>query len=186
MALQARIAEGMEIFHRELGLVPTCFRAPCGAISKALFAAMANLGLSYHSCCYISATGYEHLPHRSGVIAQEWTNVVPHRPFRWYSGIIEAPILNEYSWRGAAEREAEFIELAQRDLDRAVAVSPVIILLMHTHGIADNFDYTFRLMDSIHAYAEAGGHTFATIGELTTCGALDEVATVDGPDILTL
>jgi hypothetical protein len=34
-ALLARIAEGMEVFHRELGLVPTCFRAPCGAISKA-------------------------------------------------------------------------------------------------------------------------------------------------------
>jgi len=120
------------------------------------------------------------------VIAQEWTNVIPHRPFRWYSGVIEAPILNEYTWRGASEREAEFVELARRDLDRAVAASAVVVLLMHTHGIADDFDYTFRLMDSIHAYAEAGGHTFATVAELAASGALDEVATIDGPDILTL
>lgn len=165
-ALLARIAEDMEIFHRELGLVLTCFRAPYGAISKALFAARARAGLPYHSCCYISATGYEHLRHRSGVI--------------------EAPIPNEYTWRGASEREAEFVELARRDLDRAVAASPVVVLLMHTHGIADDFDYTFRLMDSIHAYAEAGGHTFATVAELAASGALDEVATIDGPDILTL
>lgn len=37
-ALLARIAEGMEVFHRELGLVPTCFRAPCGASLSLLLA----------------------------------------------------------------------------------------------------------------------------------------------------
>ncbi len=185
-ALGARIAEGMAIFHRELDVVPTCFRAPCGAISQAMFSALATAGLRYHSCYYISATGYEHLPHRSGVVAQEWTDIIPHRPFRWYSGVVEAPILNEYTWKGAAAREAEFIELGRCDLDRAVGLSPIVVLLMHTHGIADNFDYTFRLIDSIIAYAEAGGHTFSTFGELAASGAFDAAATVDGPDILTL
>ena len=183
-ALGSRIVEGMEIFQRQLDVVPSCFRAPCGAISKAMFAALAAAGLRYHSCYYISATGYEHLPHASGVIEQSWTDIIPHRPFRWYSGVVEAPILNEYTWRGAAARETEFIDLARCDLDRAVSLSPIVVLLMHTHGIADNFEYSFRLIDSVVAYAETGGHTFSTFGELAACGAFDAAATVDGPDIL--
>jgi hypothetical protein len=142
-----------------------------------MFEAMQQMGLRYHTCAYISATGYEHLPHRGGTLAPEWTEEIPHRPFYTHSGIIEAPILNEYTWRGAWERESEFIALARQDLDRIVAESPVVVILMHTHGIADHYDYAFRLIDRVREHVEGrGGHSFSTLGELAAAGVLDRAA----------
>jgi peptidoglycan/xylan/chitin deacetylase (PgdA/CDA1 family) len=183
--LRGRIEQGMEVFERELGVHPTVFRAPCGAISKPMFAALSQVGIAYHTCAYISATGYEHLPHRSGSLAQAWTEEIPHHPFRWYSGIVEAPILNEYTWRGAGQRAEEFIALAKQDLDRILGKSPIVVLLMHTHGLADDYDYSFRLIDAVVAHLEARGDCrFSTLGELAASGALAEAATADGPDLL--
>lgn len=177
--LQARIAEGMAIFQEELGVTPTAFRAPCGAISKPLFTALHNLGLRYHSVMYISGSGYQHLPHNSGSLAQVWVDAIPHRPFVWYEGVIEAPILNEYTWRGAGARSAEFIDLARQDVARIAAESPIAVLLMHTHGIADDYTHAFRLIDAV---AERGGR-FATFAEVIRSGELAAAATVRGPDL---
>jgi len=181
--LRARIEEGMAIFERDLGVKPSVFRAPCGAISKPMFAALRQVGIRYHTCVYISATGYEHLPHRAGRLEQEWTDEVPYCPFRWYSDIIEAPILNEYTWRGAGQRSGEFLELAKRDVDRIAAESPIAVLLMHTHGIADDYDHAFRLIDTVVEHAGSTAR-FTTLGRLAASGALDSAATATGPDCL--
>jgi len=185
--LRARIEEGMEIFQRELAIEPVLFRAPCGAISQAMFHALAQSGIRYHSCEYISGTGYEHLPHNSGDLTPVWRDAIPHRPFRWYADVIEAPILGEYTWRGAGARSAEFIELARQDVTRIVNESPVAVILMHTHGIADDFDHTCRLVDAVVEQATTlGDHSFTTLEQLIRSGALDAAATVSGPDSLLL
>ncbi len=208
--LRARIEEGMEIFTRELGVDPTVFRAPCGAISKPMFAALREVGIGYHTCMYISGSGYAHLPHNSGKLTQDWVEryernhanhikqkstggnteqriAIPRQPYRWYEGIIEAPIINEYNWRGAGQRSAEFIELARKDLDRISKESPIVVMLMHTHGLADDYEHTFRLIDAVSEHVgRQPGAAFATMGELATSGALAQAAAVEGPDILTV
>ena len=185
--LRTRMEEGMDIFQRELGIDPVLFRAPCGAISQAMFAALAAVGIGYHSCQYISGTGYEHLPHNRGDLTPVWTDAIPHRPFRWYADVIEAPILNEYTWRGAGARSAEFIELARQDAARIVTESPVAVILMHTHGIADDFAHACRTVDAVvEEAASLGDHRFTTLGELIASGGLDAAATVSGPDSLTI
>ncbi len=185
--LRARIEEGMDIFERELGVQPTVFRAPCGAISKPMFAALREVGLKFHTCRYISGAGYAHLPHNSGKIEQEWVDEIPPRPFRWYHGIVEAPIVNEYTWRGAGRFSDEFIALARQDLTLARAASPVVIILMHTHGIADDYDHAFRLIDAVveHVGCMAGSQ-FATLGELVSTGTLLHAAVDEGTDFLTV
>ncbi|MEM7131614.1 MAG: DUF2334 domain-containing protein [Chloroflexota bacterium] len=183
--LRARIEEGMAIFANDLGVEPTVFRAPCGAISKPMFAALREVGIGYHTCMYISGTGYAHLPHNDGEITQKWVDEIPHQPYRWYDGIVEIPILNEYTWKGAGQRSAEFIDLAKQDLDHIRQKSPIVVILMHTHGIADDYEHTFRLIDAVIEHVgQQNGATFATMGELAASGALDQAATVEGPDIL--
>lgn len=183
--LQARIEEGIAIFREKLGVEPTLFRAPCGAISKPMFEALKNAGIRYHSVMYLSATGYAHLPHNSGDLTPQWTASIPHQPFRWYSGVVEIPMLNEYTWRGAGQRSAEFIDLARRDVSRIVEESPVAVILMHTHGIADDMEHAFRLIDAV--IDEVGSeHDFSTLGDLARAGALDAAATVSGPDLLAI
>lgn len=184
--LQARIEEGMAIFKDELGVEPVAFRAPCGAISKPLFTALANVGLRVHSVMYISGSGYQHLPHNSGSLAPQWVDDIPHRPFVWYEGVIEAPILNEYTWRGAGARSAEFVELARQDVARIATESPIAVLLMHTHGIADDYEHAYRLIDAVVEAVTAGGGRFATFAEVIASGELAAAATVSGPDLLAL
>jgi len=183
--LRARLEEGLAIFQHEFGFRPTVFRAPCGAISKPFFAALEAVGIRYHTVMYISGSGYEHLPHKSGVLAQQWVDTIPHHPYRWYNDIIEVPILNEYTWRGAGKRSEEFIELARQDVARINQESPIAVLLMHTHGIADDYEHAFRLIDGvIEAVSKQPGNAFATLGELAASGALLQAATTTGPDLL--
>jgi hypothetical protein len=175
----------MEIFNRELGVQPTVFRAPCGASCKAMYAALRQVGIHYQTSVFISATGYEHLPHNSGQLQPKWVADIPHHPFRWYSDVIEAPILNEYTWRGAGQRSAEFIELAKQDLDHAAQASPIVVLLMHTHGIADDYEHTFRLVDAVIEHVSHQPEAkFSTFGALVASGALAAAATTTGPDLL--
>lgn len=183
--LRARMEEGLEIFRRELEIDPVLFRAPCGAISQAMFTALDQVGIGYHSCQYISGTGYQHLPHNSGDLTPVWTDEIPHRPYRWYADVVEAPILNEYTWRGAGARSQEFIELARQDASRIVQESPVAVILMHTHGIADDFDHACRLVDAVVEHvASLGDHSFTTLDALIRSGKLTAAATVSGPDNL--
>ncbi|MCS6830559.1 MAG: DUF2334 domain-containing protein [Armatimonadota bacterium] len=183
--LRQRIEEGLAIFHERFGVKPAVFRAPCGAISKPMFEALRQVGIRYHSCMYISGVGYEHLPHRSGVIAQKWVNDIPHTPFRWYNDVVELPVLNEYTWRGAWQREQEFLALAKEDASRIAQESEVAVLLTHTHGVGDNLDYAFRLIDTVieHVRANRLGD-FATLGELAANGELERAVRGEGPDIL--
>ncbi len=183
--LRARIEEGMALFTQALDVEPTLFRAPCGAISKAMFAALQEVGIKFHTCMYISGTGYQHLPHNSGVVQQDWVTTIPYHPYHWYHGIIEVPILNEYTWHGAGARSVEFIDLACRDVDRIQTESPVAVILMHTHGIADDYDHTFRILDAVTEHiGKQPGASFTTLGALAASGVLEQAATVTGPDIL--
>jgi peptidoglycan/xylan/chitin deacetylase (PgdA/CDA1 family) len=184
--LQARLEEGMEIFKTELGVTPTAFRAPCGAISKPFFTALRNIGIRYHSSVYISGAGYQHLPHNSGNLTPVWVEEVPHHPFVWYEDIVEAPILNEYTWRGSGQRSEEFIALAKQDIDRIAQESPIAVLLMHTHGIADDYNHAFRLIDAVIEHVGRQGGDFATFDEVIRSGALDAAATTQGADMLAI
>jgi len=183
--LQARIEEGIALMQENFGVQPTAFRAPCGAISRPMFEALARVGIRYQSAMFISGTGYDHLPHRPGAIAQRWVTDIPHTPFRWYSGVVELPVLNEYTWRGAWQREAEFLALAKEDVSRIAQESEVAVLLTHTHGVGDNLDYARRLIGSVIAHVRENGlGDFATLGELIASGRIEQAVRGAGPDIL--
>lgn len=183
--LRARLEEGLDIFQQRLRTVPTVFRAPCGAMSKPMFGALRQVGIRYETGTFISGSGYEHLPHRSGVLAPNWLEDFPHTPFRWYSDVVEIPILNEYTWRGAWQREADFLALARADVARIGRESEVAVLLTHTHGVADNPEYALRLMDAVieQVRSERLGD-FATLGELVQNGVLEQAVRGQGPDVL--
>ena len=183
--LRNRIEEAKEIFSQDYGIEPSVFRAPCSATSRPMFGALLEAGIHYHSGMFISGSGYELWQDNEADISQKWVDNIPYRPFSWYEGIVEVPILNEYTWHGSGERSEEFIELARQDLVCISEYSPVVVIMMHTHAIADNYEHTFRVIDSVAEHVgQRPGASFATLGELAASGALSEAATVEGPDIL--
>ena len=183
--LRVRIEETMEIFSSDYGVKPTVFRAPCGAISKPFFSALREAGIGYHSGMFISGSGYGHVEDGRGDISHKWVDNIPYRPFRWYEDIVEVPILNEYTWHESGQRSDEFVDLARQDLDRISEHSPVAVIAMHTHAVADDYEHTFRVIDAVsEQVGRKPGASFATLGGLAASGALAEAATVEGPDIL--
>ncbi len=172
--LQSRIEEGLAIFDDRLGIVPTAFRAPCGARCQTLYQALSNVGIGYESAVYVSATGYAHLEHGDGQLVSRWAEGVPATPFRYYHGVIEAPILNEYTWRGAWQRSDEFLGLARADLERAADASDIVVLLAHTHGIANHYDHAWRILTFVKEVVESEGlGSFATFSEVIESGEMD-------------
>src|SRR5947209_7902020 len=129
--LRQRIEEGIALFQEDLGVTPTVFRAPCGAISEGLFEALATVGIRYETSQYVNLGCYNHLPSRNRPPQQEWTDRWPHQPFRWVAGVTQCPILGEYTWRNASEHEEAFRTLAVADCKRIVAESDVAVLLSH-------------------------------------------------------
>lgn len=183
--LRRRVEEAIEILSKDYGVEPSVFRAPCGAVSKPMFGALREVGIGYNTSMFISGTGYEQWQANGGNSSQKWVDNIPYRPFRWYEGIVEVPILNEYTWHESGVRSDEFVELARQDLDRISDHSPVVVIVMHTHGNADDFEHTFRVIDAVTEHVgRKPGASFATLGELAASGALEEAATVEGPDIL--
>lgn len=183
--LLGRVEEAREIFARDYGVEPTVFRAPCGAVSKPMFGALREAGIGFHSGVFISGSGYGHVEDNGTANTQEWVENIPHRPFRWYDGIVEVPILNEYTWHESGQRSDAFVELARQELDRIGEHSPVVVIMMHTHGNADDYEHTFRMIDAVADHVgRTPGASFATLGELAASGALAAAATGEGPDIL--
>ena len=176
----------LEVFDREWGTTPGVFRPPCGSVCKALFEALSEVGIRYSSGQYLNMGCYDHLEHLGGKPSQTWTDRWPRSPFRWYSDVVEVPIVGEYTWRGASACEPAFTEMAKSDVDRIAETSSVGVLLAHTHGIADNYDYAFRLFDAVVEHLEGQGRRrFATLAELAAAGALEPLpGTPTGADIL--
>jgi len=175
--LQSWIEEGLAIFDQRLGVVPTAFRAPCGARCQNLYRALKNVGIGYESAVFVSGTGYAHLEHGDGQVVSRWEPGVPVTPFRYYHGVVQAPILNEYTWRGAWQRSPEFVALARADIERAAAASDVVVLLAHTHGIANHYDHAWRMMTFIQEVVESEGlGKFGTFSEVIASGKMDAAA----------
>jgi peptidoglycan/xylan/chitin deacetylase (PgdA/CDA1 family) len=174
--LRARLEEGIARFQEDLGVTPTVFRAPCGAISEGLFQALAAVGIPYETSQYLNLGCYHHVATPPRPPAQEWTDRWPHRPFRWIAGVTQCPILGEYTWRGASEHEQTFHTLAMADCERVLGESDVAVLLTHTHGVASDYDYSFRMFDRLFERTEALGARWETMGELAKRGALDAAA----------
>ena len=176
-ALQSRIEAGMAIFDEALGIRPTAFRAPCGARCQALYQALSNVGIGYESAVYISATGYAHTEHGDGKLVSKWEPGVPATPFRYYHGIVEAPILNEYTWRGAWSRSEEMLGVVRADLERAAKASDIVVLLAHTHGIADHYDHAWRILTFVQEVVESEGlGEFSTFSEAIASGKMEAAA----------
>lgn len=172
--IRSRLTEAFELFCDRLGTVPVAFRAPCGARCKELYRGLTDLGIRYDSSIYISATGYAHLDNFDGQVVQRWEEEIPVTPFRYYHDTVQAPILNEYTWKQSGSRSAEFVALAKADLVKAAAETDIVVLLAHTHGLAHDYDHTRRVLTAVRETVDAEGlGSFATFAEVIASGELD-------------
>ena len=92
-----RIARGKAIFERALGYAPTGFRGPCLSMSANTYQALANHGFVWSSNEVVNPMGWRYI-NKDYDAGEPWQPNVPPHPYRYTAGIIEIPMVSEYTW----------------------------------------------------------------------------------------
>jgi peptidoglycan/xylan/chitin deacetylase (PgdA/CDA1 family) len=164
-ALGSKIARGLEILDRALGVQPRGFRSGCLATSDEMYQALADHGLRWSSNRVINPMGWRYINGQYDA-GEPWQANVPPHPHP-YKGLIEVPMLSEYTWLlGPADEERQF-DLLRRDYERARAASGVFVSLSHYYAMTGPYATGLRVYERAFEHArELGDARFCTVGQL--------------------
>jgi len=164
--LAERLERGLEILEQDLGIRPGVFRSGWCAVCPALYQALSQVGLRHDSSLFINNQGHAYCA--KNFTAKLGWEAYPPRPFPYLFGVVEFPIMADYTWFLRDELEAEAcFELARVDYERVLALGGVFTGLSHFFAMAGPHALGLRLYDRLLDYAESRGPVrFCTIGEL--------------------
>ena len=108
--MRDRIERGKEIFSRALGFEPRGFRGPCLSMCGATYQALAETGFRWSSNLVVNPMGWRYI-NGDYDAGEPWQPGIPPQPFPYQSGMIEVPMISEYTWY-----------LKEKDLDRHYAL----------------------------------------------------------------
>ena len=164
--LSNKIARGIEILTRVLGCKPEGFRSGCLAICDNMYQALAGQGLRWSSNLVVNPMGWRYINRDYGA-GELWRDDIPPRPFRYKAGLIEVPMVSEYTWllqEGDLDRH---YDLAKGDFDRARESSGVFVTLSHYYAMTGEYATGLKVYERLFAYARQRGDViFCTIGQL--------------------
>jgi peptidoglycan/xylan/chitin deacetylase (PgdA/CDA1 family) len=182
--LRDKLARGVEILTPLLGHGPQGFRSGCLAVSEAMEHALVEQGFRWSSNWVVNPTGWRYIngDYDAGEL---WGVDVPPRPFRRSvaalsgaaplpgaaalpgAGLVEVPILSEYTWLlGPGDVERHY-DLARRDYDRVRRAAGVFVALSHYYAMTGEYAAGLDVYRRLFAYArDIGDVRFCTIGQL--------------------
>jgi peptidoglycan/xylan/chitin deacetylase (PgdA/CDA1 family) len=169
-ALGEKLARGLEILDRALGIRPSGFRSGCLATCDEMYPALADNGLRWSSNRVISPIGWRYI---AGIYAgstydagEPWQADVPPHP-HLYKGLIEVPMHSEYTWLLRPEDEQRQFDLLWGDYERARATSGVFVTLSHYYAMTGPYATGLRVYERAFARARAQGDVrFCTVSQL--------------------
>ena len=100
-------------------------------------------------------------------VGEPWQEDVPPHPYPYKAGLIEVPMLSEYTWLlGPEDLERQF-DLLRRDFGRVRDASGVFVALSHYYAMTGLHATGLRVYERIFAYArELGDVRFCTVEQL--------------------
>lgn len=169
-ALGDKVARGLEILDRALGIAPSGFRSGCLATCDEMYGALADHGLRWSSNRVVNPTGWRYIngQYEAG---EAWQADVPPRPHCYKAGRIEVPMLSEYTWLLEPADEERQFDLLRRDYERAREASGVFVALSHYYAMTGPYATGLRVYERAFAHARALGDVrFCTVGQLLAQG----------------
>ena len=164
--LRTKLARGVEILTPILGHGPQGFRSGCLATGDAMYRALAEQGFSWSSNRVVNPMGWRYI-NRDYDADEPWQADILPRPFLYKSGLVEVPMLSEYTWLLHAEDVERHYELIRRDYDRARRESGVFVALSHYYAMTGEYAAGLQVYERLFAYArDTGDVRFCTVGEL--------------------
>jgi len=153
--LVAKLRQGIEIIEKALGRRPMGFRAPCGSNCPHLFKALVDCGFGFDSTQIINRKGWNYVmkDYRPGIF---WNPDYPPRPHRLDSGIVELPIMSEYTWQLTDADVPRHVELLKEDLAHLAASQPaggLLVSVCHVSPITGQWSAGQKVYEQFFRWA---------------------------------
>jgi hypothetical protein len=131
-----------------------------------MYQALADNGLRWSSNRVVNPMGWRYI-NGDYDAGEPWQADVPPRPYLYKAGLIEVPMLSEYTWLlGPADLVRQF-DLLWRDYARARETSGLFVTLSHYYAMTGSYASGLRVYERAFARARAlGGVRFCTIRQL--------------------
>ena len=162
----AKLDRGEEIFERALGFEPKGFRGPCLSMCDATYQALADRGFIWSSNLVVNPMGWRYI-NKDYDAGEPWQPGIPPHPFRYKSGVIEVPMLSEYTWYLTDEDVDRQFELIRSDFDRVHQSGDPFVSLSHYYAMTGEWRAGLRVYERLIDYAtRVGGLKFCTLSQL--------------------
>jgi peptidoglycan/xylan/chitin deacetylase (PgdA/CDA1 family) len=165
-SLQEKVEQGIAILERTLGIRPRSWRSPCCAVCTPLYQAMAAAGIAYDSSLIVNPQGWP-LCAKDYQTRLDWEPAHPPYPFRYHAGVIEVPVVSEYTWYLEDDLGVEKAwELMVADYERAARTSGLFVVMTHFYAMTGQYRRGLDLYDRLFDYMEARGTVqYRTVAE---------------------
>ena len=164
--MRDRVRWSKDIFERSLGYSPKGFRGPCLSMSDNTYQALADNGIRWSSNRVVNPMGWRYI-NRDYDAGEPWQEDVPPHPYAYKAGLIEIPMVSEYTWYLAEGDVDTHYELIRQDYDRVKEVGGTFVTLSHYYAMTGKWATGLRVYERLFAYArEQGNVRFCTIGQL--------------------
>ena len=173
-----KITLGKEILTRVLNDTPRGFRSGCLATCDEMYQALAVHGYRWSSNRVVNPMGWRYINGHYDA-NEPWQADVPPHPYSHKvalppevalpseAGLIEVPMVSEYTWLLQPEDIDRHLDLAKRDFDRARQESGVFVALSHYYAMTGEYSAGLEVYKRLFAHArERGDVRFCTINQL--------------------
>jgi peptidoglycan/xylan/chitin deacetylase (PgdA/CDA1 family) len=162
----SKLDRGVEIFEQALGYAPTGFRGPCLSMCDATYEALAQRGFVWSSNLVVNPMGWRYI-NRDYDAGEPWQPGIPPHPFRYRSGIIETPMMSEYTWYLRDEDVERHVGLMKSDFDRVRQSGDPFVPLSHYYAMTGEWRAGLRAYDRLLDYAAGKASLkFCTVSDL--------------------
>jgi peptidoglycan/xylan/chitin deacetylase (PgdA/CDA1 family) len=152
----SKLDRGMEIFERALGYAPAGFRGPCLSMCDATYQALADRGFIWSSNLVVNPMGWRYI-NRDYDAGEPWQPDIPPHPFHYKSGLIEVPMLSEYTWYLKDEDIERHFGLIKDDFDRVQQSGNPFVSLSHYYAMTGKWAAGLRVYQRLLEHAQRTG-----------------------------
>jgi hypothetical protein len=131
-----------------------------------MYQALADCGLRWSSNRVVNPMGWRYINGQYDA-GEPWQADVPPHPYSYKAGLLEVPMVSEYTWLlGPGDLERQ-VDLMRRDYDRARQESGVFVSLSHYYAMTGEYATGLRVYEQVLDHArEVGDVRFCTVGQL--------------------
>jgi len=168
-----KLEKGVVIFKRTLNMVPRGFRSPCTAVHKNMFIALEKTGFHFDSSLVVNTAGWRFISKYQGLkyLDQDYTDIlgwekaIPTKPYVHESGIVEVPIISEYTWFLSEKDVERQIDMALNDLNRVYEAKGIFVALSHFYAMTGEYSAGLKVYKKLFSNARKKGAEFVTMRE---------------------